>query len=451
MAAAAAFFIMQNSTDTIFAPSTAIGGAISVIRISGPDSKGVAKRLINKPLKERMLTYTQIVYDGEVLDNSMAVFFQGPNSYTGEDMLELHCHGGLQTFRRISDALSSLGLRAAEGGEFTKRAFLNGKMDLTQAEAVMDLINAQADVSLRSALYQLSGKMGERISEIENELLNIRSGIEASIDYPDELDDQTDGLPNRLSLLSASIEGLLLRSRQGKYLREGVRAVILGKPNVGKSSVFNALIGENRAIVTGMEGTTRDLIDEIIEYKGVIIRLQDTAGIRNAVDEAEAIGIERAREALVFADILLLIIDASQPLSQEDLSLLESTNDRHRIIVLNKADLPLNTDTLSYCTEADSSLVRTSCVMHSGIDQLKARIVSVAEPEHMDVTSVTNIRHIRALQQALDCIHHVDISMDLDCVATELREASHYLGTITGSDVDEQLLDRIFENFCVGK
>lgn len=442
---------MHSRNDTIFAPSTAIGGAITVIRISGPDSVSVASRLIHKPLRERMLTYAAISFEGEVLDESMAVIFPGPNSYTGEDMLELHCHGGLQTFRRISDALITLGIRPAEGGEFTKRAFLNGKMDLTQAEAVMDLINAQADVSLRSALYQLSGKMGDQIASIENDLLDIRSGIEASIDYPDELSDQTDSLFDQLNVLTGSIETLLSRSRQGKYLREGVRAVILGRPNVGKSSVFNALVGENRAIVTGREGTTRDLIDEKIEWKGVSIRLQDTAGIREAADEAEAIGIERAREALTFADILLLVVDVSLPLSQEDLSLIESTKGRRRVMVLNKSDLSPDAETVRFFEDSGSDIVRTSCLTEVGINDLKNRIVSVAEPEHMDATSVTNIRHIRALENALSCIRRVEAGMDLDCVATELREASHFLGTITGSDVDERLLDRIFENFCVGK
>lgn len=400
---------------------------------------------------ERMLTYASIVFNGEVLDESMAVLFFSPNSYTGEDMLELHCHGGLQTFRRVSDALINLGIRPAEGGEFTKRAFLNGKMDLTQAEAVMDLINAQADISLRSALYQLRGKMGEQISLIENALLDIRSGIEALIDYPDEMNEQASDILLQLSSVSFSIENLLNRSRQGKFLREGIKAVILGKPNVGKSSVFNALIDDDKAIVTGKEGTTRDLIDEFIEWDGVSIRLQDTAGIRDAEDEAEIIGIERALDAASHADIILLIIDSSRQLSEEDLSLINSTDSMRRIVILNKADLPSNSKTVQFCTSLNSDMIQTSCLDFSGIRELKNTIVSVAKPEHLDATSVTNIRHIRALEHALDCIHRVKPDMDLDCIATELREASHFLGTITGSDIDEQLLDRIFENFCVGK
>ena len=445
------FLVMQNNTDTIFAPSTAIGGAITVIRVSGPDSRLIASQLIHKPLKERMLTYASIVFNGDVLDESMAVLFLSPNSYTGEDMLELHCHGGLQTFRRVSDALISLGVRPAEGGEFTKRAFLNGKMDLTQAEAVMDLINAQAEVSLRSALYQLSGKMGEQISSIENALLDVRSGIEALIDYPDEMNEQTSDILFQLRSVSSSIENLLNRSRQGKYLREGIKAVILGRPNVGKSSVFNALIEDDKAIVTGKEGTTRDLIDETIEWGGVSIRLQDTAGIRDAEDEAEVIGIERALDAASHADILLLIIDSSQPLSEDDLSLISRTVGIRRIIILNKTDLPSNPETVQFCASLGSDMVQTSCLDLSGIKELKNKIVSVAEPEHLDATSVTNIRHIRSLEKALECIRRVKPNLDLDCVATELREASHFLGAITGSDIDEQLLDRIFENFCVGK
>ncbi len=427
-------------TDTIFAPSTAIGGAIAVLRISGPKAYSAVPALLRKALLPRMMTYA-VIHDGnDMLDVCMAVWFPAPASYTGEDMLELHCHGGLQTIRKVSDALLQLGFRPAEGGEFTKRAFLNGKMDLTQAEAVMDIINAQADSSLRSALHQLSGGLRRRIEVIENLVLDARSALEAAIDYPDEAGEEvyTD-LPQKMEDALSRINALLANAQQGRFLREGVRVVIIGKPNVGKSSLFNCLVGEDRAIVTDLAGTTRDLLDEHIAWEGVSVHLMDTAGLRKAADKAEQIGIDRAKDALQYADLLLLLFDGADGLTEEDEKLLSDTEPYKRIVVSNKSDLGTVPCDLA-----------VSCKTGEGIDELKRRILSVVGPE-IHTSSVTNMRHIRALERARAALQSAALQSEPDCIATDLREASHYLGSITGTDVDEMLLDRIFENFCVGK
>lgn len=438
------FFIMnmQNSknTDTIFAPSTAIGGAIAVIRVSGPLTYQVAQAFSKKELVPNMMRYCTMRYEGKMIDNGMMCFFKGPYSYTGEDMLELHCHGGIQTIRSMTDALLKMGLRPAEGGEFTRRAFLNGKMDLTQAEAVMDLINAQAESSMRSALNQLNGGLSKRINSIESDIIDIRSAIEAAIDYPDEVEDEVyRDTPDKIEKTRHSINELLETGKSGRFLRDGVKVVIVGKPNVGKSSLFNALIGQNRAIVTSNAGTTRDLLDEYISIKGIPVRLMDTAGLREASDEAENIGINMAKEALKFADLILVVLDGSIGITEEDAALLNETAGMPRIIISNKSDLGV--------VDADTSIC---CLTQEGIDTLKEMIIMKVGAGN-DTSGITNMRHIRALQRANEALIHAKEQNELDCIATDLREASHEIGTITGNDVDEQLLDRVFENFCVGK
>lgn len=431
---------MQNRNDTIFAPSTAIGGAIAVMRISGPDAKLVFDTLLHKQLQPRVMTYAVIRENGEMLDACMAAWFPAPGSYTGEDMLELHCHGGIQTVRKVSEALLHLGFRPAEGGEFTKRAFLNGKMDLTQAEAVMDIINAQADASLRSALHQLSGGIRRQVEAIEDLVLDARSSVEAAIDYPDETEEEVYAdLPQKINESVTRINQMLDTAKQGRYLREGIRVVILGKPNVGKSSLFNRLLGEERAIVTDIAGTTRDLLNEHVAWDGVSVHLMDTAGLREAADRAEQIGIDRAKNALQYADLLLLILDGAGGISEEDQKLLRETEGYPRLILSNKCDIGIVPSDLA-----------VSCVTGEGIEALKARILSLVGQE-INTTGITNLRHIRALERAKSSLVSALQQTEPDCIATDLREASHHLGSITGTDVDEKLLDRIFENFCVGK
>ena len=435
---------MIESFDTVFAPSSAVGGAICVIRVSGGTTRAIAQKLLDKPVWEQLncLRHTRILRGEERIDDCMAVFFRAPNSYTGEDMLELHCHGGMTTVRGVLAVLSEAGGVPAGPGEFTRRAFLNGKMDLSQAEAVMDVINAQAENSLRAALEQLSGSVSRRIRETEERLLDARAAIEAAIDYPDEAEEAASStLKNDLNATEETVFALIEEGRNARFLRDGLKIVILGRPNVGKSSLLNVLLGEDRAIVTAAAGTTRDVLDERISIGGVPVRLIDTAGVREAFDEAERIGVDRAKKALETADVVLLVLDGSAEKTPEDDALMSETEGKTRIVVANKSDLGTRIpDALS-----------VSCKTGEGIDELLRRIEAIVAPAAQSTAAITNERHLSALGRALEAIRQAKEQTEPDCVATELTEALHALGSITGTDVDAEVVDRIFKNFCVGK
>lgn len=433
--------------DTIFAPSSAVGGAIAVIRVSGEEAKRTVELLNADPaVTPRLMRHVEIRLNGEMIDDGMAVYFAAPKSYTGEDMVELNCHGGMQTVQKVLGALSSLGFRPAEPGEFTKRAFLNGKMDLSAAEAVMDVINASAEQSLKAALLQLQGGVKREIDAVESLLLDALSGIDAAIDYPDEAEaDTVEALPASLDAAEARVKTLLFDSFRGRVLRDGLRVAIVGRPNVGKSSLMNALLGSNRAIVTAQAGTTRDVIDEKLSMRGVPVRLIDTAGIRSASDEAERIGVDRARGELGLADVVCVVLDASCGLTAEDEALLEETNGKTRIILLNKSDLPRKLD------EHFDGEISISAKTGDGLDELRDAILKLAAPERSDGAYITNERHISALERALLSLTEAKNATELDCAATDIKNALHDLGSITGTDVDASVIDRIFANFCVGK
>ena len=442
--AALPYPFMKESFDTVFAPSSAIGGAICVIRVSGEKTRAIADQLLDKSIADRpnLLRHVHVLHHGTVIDDCMAVFFAAPKSYTGEDMLELHCHGGMMTVRSVLSALSAAGGVPAEPGEFTKRAFLSGKMDLSQAEAVMDVINAQAEGSLRSALEQLSGSVSRRVRVVEEALLDARSAIEAAIDYPDEAEETAyASLPNVLKTAETGLSSLIDEGRRGRVLRDGLRLVIAGRPNVGKSSLLNALLGEDRAIVTAAAGTTRDVLDERLSVGGVPVRLIDTAGVRDTADEAERIGVDRAKLARRTADAVLLVLDGSEPVTEEDEALLRETAGQTRIVLANKCDLG---------TRIEDALP-ISCKTGEGLAALRQRIAAIAEPARQSTDAITNERHIRALEAALDATVHAEGQTEPDCIATDLMEALHQLGTITGTDADAEVIDRIFANFCVGK
>ena len=435
---------MIESFDTVFAPSSAIGGAISVIRVSGGQACAIAQKLLDRPVWEQpnQMRHTRILRGGQPVDDCMAVFFKAPKSYTGEDMLELHCHGGMTTVRCVLAALSEAGGVPAGPGEFTRRAFLNGKMDLSQAEAVMDVINAQAENSLRAALEQLSGSVSRRIRESEERLLNVRAAIEAAIDYPNEAEEAAcASLKTDLRAAEEMVAALIEEGRKGRILRDGLKLVILGRPNVGKSSLLNALLGEDRAIVTAAAGTTRDVLDERISIGGVPVRLIDTAGVREASDEAERIGVDRAKKALETADAVLLVLDGSMPETPEDEALLSETEGKTRLVVANKSDL-------GTCIP---DALPISCKTGEGIGELVKRIEAIAAPSAQSTSAITNERHLTALERALEAIRRAGEQTEPDCIATELAEALHALGSITGTDVDAEIIDRIFANFCVGK
>lgn len=432
--------------DTIYAPSSAIGGAIAIIRISGERAEQVRSLLDADPTtRPRELIHARMTQRGELIDDCMAVYFPKPKSYTGEDMMELNVHGGMLTVQRALGALASLGLRPAECGEFTKRAFLNGKMDLTEAEAVMDVINADAEQSLKAALQQLQGSVKREIESVEQLLTDALSGIDAAIDYPDEAEaDTLEALPESLNTATRRIDEMIGQARRGRVLRDGLRVAIIGRPNVGKSSLMNVLLGSERAIVTAAAGTTRDIIDEKLSMDGVPVRLIDTAGIREANDEAEQIGVLRARAAMQGADVICLVLDGSSALMKQDRMLLHETEGYTRIVLQNKCDLPQVNDLI-----ADS--IRVSTKTGEGLDALKERILALAAPERAEGTMITNERHIRALEQALSALHDAKTADELDCAATDVKNALHHLGSITGTDVDAAVIERIFERFCVGK
>lgn len=395
--------------------------------------------------RPRELVRTRAFLDDEMLDECMAAWFPAPRSYTGEDMMEINCHGGAQSVQKLLGALSKLGFRPAEGGEFTKRAFCNDKMDLSQAEAVMDVVTAEAEQSLKAALRQLEGSVSKAIGGIENRLLDVLSGIDAAIDYPDEMEEETAvALPQELAAALADIRALICDGRRGRILRDGLRVLILGRPNVGKSSLMNALLGQDRAIVTAAPGTTRDVLDERLSIEGIPVRLIDTAGIRSADSEAERIGIDRARAQLSLADIVCVTLDQSEALTEQDCALLRETMAMTRIVLYNKCDLPKHID----CAE-DGLYV--SAKTEEGLASLRRAIMALAMPERADQSLITNERHIHALERAETALLQALEADGLDLAATDIREALHALGGITGTDVDADVIDRIFSHFCVGK
>ena len=430
--------------DTIYAPATAIGGAIALIRVSGPLCPNIVQAMLDRDVTQtpRMLRFVHML-DGEtVLDDGMACFLPGPGTYTGEDMLELSCHGGSRTVARLLERLSAAGARPAEPGEFTKRAFLNGKMDLSEAEAVMDVVSARAEESLKAALEQLHGELSKRIHGIEELLIDSLSAIDAAVDYPDEVEEDVSAtLPESLDRAQGEIDALIAEGRQGRALREGVYVALVGRPNVGKSSLLNALLGADRAIVTDLPGTTRDTLDEETSFFGVPVRLVDTAGIRESGDLVEQIGIDRARAALDRADVAVLLLDGTQTLTEEDQRLLALTAGKNRLVLRSKGDLLQARD--------DFGELSVSAKTGEGLDELKRRIVALSGAR--EGAAITNERHIKALENARAALLHARTAHELTLIATDVRDVLHHLGAITGRDVDADLIDRIFARFCVGK
>ena len=429
---------------TVFAPATPYGGAVAIVRISGPMSRDILRRITGRELEASRLSFVRIRDKGELIDEAMAVRFQAPHSYTGEDMAELHIHGGRETMKRVLSLLSSLGAAPAEGGEFTKRAFMNGKMDLTEAEAVMDVVNAEASGQLRAALEQLGGGMRRRVERIEEPLLSALSGLDAAIDYPDEADESAyaslhDSLTEALRLT----DELIRQGRHGRIVRDGAKAVILGRPNAGKSSLMNALLMSDRAIVTATAGTTRDLIEEKLSLCGMVVRLVDTAGIREAFGEAERMGIDRALAAASACELCLWVTDVSQPYVEPPKGM-----ECPVLVVANKCDLEPNPETARKLRALDS--VSISVKTGEGLDELKKRMVELMDPDPQG-EAVTNERHLTALERARADIAQALDGADDDFVATDINEALHELGSVTGRDVDAEVIDRIFSNFCVGK
>lgn len=462
---------MANSeNDTIAAISTPVGeGGISIIRISGEDALPVAEKIYKGKNLEKVASHT-INYghiidpdNGEEVDEVMVSVMRAPHTYTCEDVVEINCHGGLLATNRILQLVLSYGARMAEPGEFTKRAFLNGRIDLSQSEAVMDLIRAKTDKSMKVALNQLDGDLSRLIRHLRKDILDVLAQVEVNIDYPeyDAVEEMTTKMLKEKAIdIQQRIQALLKTAKQGKVLREGLATAIIGRPNVGKSSLLNSLLHEDKAIVTDVAGTTRDVIEEYVNVNGVPLKLIDTAGIRDTNDTVEKIGVERSKKALDAADLILLLIDSSAPLTDEDRDLLNATKGKQRIVILNKTDLPMKVDLneLKKLVDGDA-LIETSIVKHEGMDQLGERISKMFFDEGIESSQnnvmVTNARHIGLLHQANDALSDVlkgiNDGMPVDLVQIDMTRCWDLLGEITGDSYQDELLDQLFSQFCLGK
>ena len=442
--------------DTIAALSTPPGeGAIAVIRISGPQAIAIAEQLFaranpGRPLVERVLHFGCFRSAEEKLDEGMAVVFRAPHSYTGEHMAEFHCHGGVLVASRLLEAVLHAEARAAEPGEFTQRAFLNGKMDLTQAEAVMDVIRASTSLALRAAEEQLSGRLGQEVEEIRSHLLRTVAHIEAYIDFPDEgiLPHTGERLLAEIDIIQGRIQRLLATANEGRILREGVRLVICGAPNAGKSSLLNRLLGFDRAIVSASPGTTRDTIEELASLRGIPFRITDTAGLRETTDAVEREGVERARRAMDTADVIVRIADITQK------PRLEASE--REILALNKIDL------LDPRTDAkqlpQSGPVAISCQTGEGMERLVDLIVTKARGDRAadaPMLAAINARHQACLQRARsrlgEAAEKLRAGVDPELIAVPLREALDAVGEVIGAADAEEILGEIFSTFCIGK
>lgn len=458
--------------DTIAAISTPMGeGAIAIVRMSGPDSIKIADKLFksigNKKLMEvasHTINYGHIIDPAtdEVVEEVMVSLMRGPKTFTKEDVIEINCHGGLASVNRLLQLTTSYGARIAEPGEFTKRAFLNGRIDLSQAEAVMDLIRAKTDRAMNVALGQMEGRLSKLIRHLRQEILETLAHVEVNIDYPeyDDVEEMTQKVMiEKSAYIKTEIEKLLQTSQQGKILREGLATVIVGRPNVGKSSLLNSLVQENKAIVTDIPGTTRDVIEEYVNVRGVPLRLLDTAGIRETEDIVERIGVEKSRKVLREADLILLVLNYADELTEEDKNIFKATEGMDYIVIVNKTDLPQKID-LEKVRElaGNRKVITTSLVEENGVDLLEEAISSLffaGSIEASDMTYVSNSRHISLLSQAMraisDAIEGAENGTPIDIVQIDLTRTWEILGEIIGESVHESLINQLFSQFCLGK
>ncbi len=450
--------------DTIAAIATPLGeGGLAVIRVSGKDALAVSDRCFEpvgsrskKPstAESHTIHYGKIVRAGQQVDEVLCAVMRSPRTYTREDIVEITCHGGMLSTKSVLDTLLESGARLAEPGEFTRRAFLNGRLDLAQAEAVADLIHSRTELALSAANEQLAGKLSQRINQLRDEFMATLAHIEAHIDFPDEdiTPDTKEKLEGRLEHGVAFMDALLLTANEGQILRCGIRAAIIGRPNVGKSSLLNQLLGHDRAIVSPMAGTTRDTIEETANVRGIPVVFIDTAGLRIAKDDIESEGIRRSRESLARAELILHVLDGSEPITSEDELLLNEFADKKRILVRNKVDLPVR------LSSDGSSFVDVCCITGNGIEQLKDAIKSLvwSGAVNAEMSQVTiNSRHQDALRRAREAAQRaLDVlrgDSSLELVAADLRESVHAIGEIVGKTTTEDLLDSIFSQFCLGK
>lgn len=455
--------------DTIAAIATVLGeGGISIIRVSGEKSLDIVRNIFRdkngralEDIKPYTMKYGFIIEKetGDVLDEVLISFMKGPRSFTAEDTVEINCHGGVIATKKILEEVIKSGARVAEPGEFTKRAFLNGRIDLSQAEAVIDIIRAKTELSMKSAVQQSEGRVSREINKIRGKLLEIIAHIEATVDYPeDDLEEMTaEKVSTRLNTVIDEVNEILSTADEGKIIREGLNTVIVGKPNVGKSSLLNSLLMEKRAIVTEIPGTTRDVIEEYINIEGVPIKVIDTAGIRETEDVVEKIGVEKSKEKINEADLIILMLDLSRELDDEDREIIQYIKDKKYIILLNKTDLGGKIDRGDISTLNSQYIIETSAKTGQGLDKLKDCIKELffkGEVKSKDLI-ITNTRHKEALIRAKEnCIQAIDAlknTLAIDLASIDIRNAWSNLGEITGDTIEEDIIDKIFSEFCLGK
>lgn len=450
------FGVMGGALETIAAISTAAGeGAIALVRVSGPEAISVANRIFRgkqrpSDFQSHVQHFGEVVEDARMIDQVMLSVHRAPHSYTGEDLVEVSCHGGVLVTAQVLETCLRAGARAARAGEFTERAFLNGKMDLTQAEAVIDVIRARTDLALRSATEQLQGRLGAAISEIRDELVQLLAHIEAAIDFPDEdiAPDRDERLRSRLDKVRAKIAALLASAERGRLIREGARVVIYGATNAGKSSLLNRLLGYERAIVSPIAGTTRDTIEEVINLRGVALRLLDTAGLRDSSDELEQAGMARTEQSLQAADLTLHVVDRSAP-KPADFNRVRPAG--AEILLLNKSDLPEHPDWSS------SDALRISCTSEEGLTGLEEALIAAIGADHIRAENsvAINLRHRDCLGRALDACEHAATTFDghysIEYAVGDLRAALEATTAVVGAASDDPILDSLFAQFCIGK
>ena len=448
--------------DTIAAIATAMtNSGIGIVRISGAESIHIVKKIYKgKELKDHAIHYGYIKDGEETIDEVLVMVMKGPHSFTGEDTVEINCHGGVYVVKRVLETVIKAGARPAEPGEFTKRAFLNGKMDLSQAEAVIDIINSKNEYALKSSVSQLKGNVQKKIKEIRAEILYHTAFIETALDDPEHI--SVDGYGEKLKLtvdnLLEELDKLIKSSDNGRMIKEGIKTVIVGKPNAGKSSLLNVLVGEERAIVTDIAGTTRDVLEESIRLQGISLNVMDTAGIRDTEDVVEKIGVIKAKEQAGEADLIIYVVDASRELDQNDFDIIEMIRDKKSIILLNKSDLDTVVKKNMIQSYIEKPMIEISAKEERGIQELEETLKNMffdGKISFNDEVYITNIRHKTALSDAYESLKKVIFSIENDMpedfYSIDLLDAYESLGSITGETIGEDLVNEIFSKFCMGK
>lgn len=444
--------------DTICAISTALGvGAISIIRVSGNDSINIVNKIFDRDLTNVLshtINYGHIIDNNEIIDEVLISVMKSPKTFTCEDIVEINCHGGIATTNKILELVIRNGARMALPGEFTKRAFLNGRIDLIEAEGVMDLINSKTEVGRKMAMASLSGKVSNMISDLRRKMLDIIANIEVNIDYPeyeDILVVTNDMIKDSVTNLKSELSKVLKEALDGKIIKEGIKTLIIGRPNVGKSSILNRLLDEDKAIVTDIEGTTRDIVEGTISLDGILLNIIDTAGIRQTDNIVEKIGVDKSISLINEADLIILVLNNNEALNSDDLKLLESTKNKKRIIFINKSDLESN-------ISIDEDVIYGNTLNNAGLDELKNKIKELFNMDNIsnsDLNYLSSANQIATLKECLKRVEDIEIALEndltIDMLEIDIKRIWELLGNLIGESYDEELLDNLFSKFCLGK